>query len=76
MYEPVYRSVMGANCKNKKPLTEQEKTNKIISNIKDIKVTSRLKDKEIDTEIAAINENSATLKKIPFIKEKPKKNLV
>jgi len=73
MYDPVYRSVMGANCKNKKPLTEQEKTNKIISNIKDIKVTSRLKDKEIDTENAAINENSATLKKIPYIKEKPKK---
>jgi hypothetical protein len=73
MYDPVYRSVMGANCKNKKPLTEQEKTNKIISNIKDIKVTSRLKDKEIDTEIAAINQNSATLKKIPYVKEKPKK---
>ena len=73
MYDPVYRSVMGAKCKNQKPLEGQEKTNKIISNIKDIKVTSRLKDKEIDTEIAAINENSATLKKIPYIKEKPKK---
>ena len=73
MYDPVYRSVMGAKCKNQKPLEGQEKTNKIISNIKDIKVTSRLKDKEIDTKIAAENENSATLKKIPFIKEKPKK---
>mgnify|MGYP006873043318 FL=1 len=73
MYDPVYRSVMGANCKNKKTLTEQEKKNKIISTIKDIKVTSRLKDKEIDTENAANNENSATLKKIPYVKEKPKK---
>ena len=73
MYDPVYRSVMGAKCKNQKPLEGQEKTNKIISNIKDIKVTSRLKDKEIDTKNAAENENSATQKKIPFIKEKPKK---
>ena len=62
MYDPVYRSVMGANC-NKKKFTEKEKQEKIINNIKDIKIHSRLEDKEIDLEKAANNQNVATKKK-------------
>ena len=73
MYDPVYRSVMGTNSTNKKKLTKEELNEKIISNIKDIKIHSRLKDKEIVSEQAASNENVATQVKIPYIKEKPKK---
>ena len=72
MYDPVYRNVMGKNH-NKKKITEKEMQDKIISNIKDIKIHSRLQDKEIDSEKAANNQNFATKQKIPFIKEKPKK---
>ena len=72
MYDPVYRSVMGTNNTNKKKFTEKEMEEKIITNIKDIKIHSRLQDKEIVSEKAAFNENVATQMKIPFIKEKPK----
>ena len=72
MYDPVYRSVMGTNKTNKKKYTEKEMQDKIISNIKDIKINTRLQDKEIISEKAAFNENVPTQKKIPFIKEKPK----
>ena len=72
-YDPVYRNVMGTNNKNKKPITEEEKKNKIMSTIKEIDVHSRLKDKEIDCEKAALNEKNVTDKKIPFIVEKKEK---
>ena len=72
-YDPVYRNVMGTNNKNKKSFTEKEKKNKIISTIKEIDVHSRLKDKEIDCEKAALNEKNITDKKIPFIVEKKEK---
>ena len=72
-YDPVYRNVMGTNNKNKKQFTEKEKKNKIISTIKEIDVHSRLKDKEIDCEKAALNEKNVTDKKIPFIVEKKQK---
>ena len=45
---------------------------KIITNIKDIKIHSRLEDKEIVSEKAAFNEKIATQVKIPYVKEKPK----
>ena len=63
---------MGTNNTNKKKFTEKEMEEKIITNIKDIKIHSRLQDKEIVSEKAAFNENVATQMKIPFIKEKPK----
>ena len=74
MYDPVYRSVMGANVKNKKKkeCSEKEKQDKILSSIKDIEVHNRFQDKEIDAEKAAENENTATLNKIPYVKEKKK----
>ena len=71
MYDPVYRSVMGTNKTNKKKFTKEEMEDKIISNIKDINIHTRLQDKEIIAEKAAFGENVATQKKIPFIKEKP-----
>ena len=74
MYDPVYRSVMGANVKNKKkkPCSSKEKQEKILSSIKDIEVQNRIQDKEIDAQKAAENENTATLNKIPYVKEKKK----
>ena len=72
MYDSVYRSVMGTNNTNKKKYTEKEMQDKIISNIKDIKINTRLQDKEIISEKAAFNQSVPTQKKIPFIKEKPK----
>ena len=72
MYDPVYRSVMGTNNTNKKKFTEKEMEEKIITNIKDIKIHSRLEDKEIVSEKAAFNEKIATQVKIPYVKEKPK----
>ena len=72
MYDPVYRSVMGTNNTNKKKYTEKEVEDKIISNIKDIKINTRLEDKELDSQKAVFNDNIATQIKIPFIKEKPK----
>ena len=72
MYDPVYRSVMCPIVNNKKEISEKEKQEKIFSNIKDIDVNNRFEDKEIDTEQAANNENTVTLNKIPYIKEKKK----
>ena len=71
MYDSVYRSVMGTNNTNKKKFTEKEMQDKIISNIKNINIHTRLQDKEIISEKAAFGESVATQKKIPFIKEKP-----
>ena len=45
MYDPVYRNVMGAQCKNTKKYEGEELTAKIISSIKGIDVPSRFKDK-------------------------------
>ena len=74
MYDSVYRSVMGTSNTNKKKYTEKEMQDKIITNIKDIKINTRLQDKEIISEKSAFNQNVPTQKKIPFIKEKPKIN--
>ena len=72
MYDPVYRSVMGAKKDHKKKLTDKEMKTKLMSNIKGIDVPSRIKDKEIDSKKLLLKQNIPTDKKIPFIKEPPK----
>jgi hypothetical protein len=72
MYDPVYRSVMGAKAKNKKKITENEMKSKLMSSIKGIDVPSRIKDKELDSKKVVLGQNTPTDKKIPFIKEPPK----
>ena len=73
MYDPVYRSVMGAQCKNKKKYEGDELKSKIISSIKGIDVPARLKDKELDSKKAIEKQKVATDKKIPFEERKRKK---
>ena len=70
MYDPVYRNVMGAQCKNTKKYEGEELTAKIISSIKGIDVPARFKDKELDAKKAARKLNAPIDKKIPFVKEK------
>jgi hypothetical protein len=74
MYDPVYRSVMGAKAKNKKKISENEMKSKLMSSIKGIDVPSRIKDKELDSKKVVLGQNTATNKKIPFIKEPPRPN--
>jgi hypothetical protein len=69
MYDPVYRNVMGAQCKNKKTYKDDELKEKIISSIKGIDVPSRLKDKELDAKKASEKQNVAIGRKIPTSKE-------
>ena len=72
MYDPVYRSVMGAKKFHKKKLTEKEMKSKLMTSIKGIDVPSRIKDKELDSKKFVLKQNIPTDKKIPFIKEPPK----
>ena len=74
MYDPVYRSVMGAKKIHKKKLTEKEMKTKLMTSIKGIDVPSRIKDKELDSKKLVLKQNIPTDKKIPFIKEPPKPN--
>ncbi len=78
MYDPVYRSVMGAQCKNTKKYKGDELKNKILSSIKGIDVPARIKDKELDAKKAIEKQQVPTDKKIPFVKDinqiKKKKN--
>ena len=69
MYDPVYRSVMGAECKNKKKYEGEELKSKIISSIKGIDVPSRIKDKELDAKKAIEKQQVPTDKKIPYVKD-------
>ena len=64
---------MGAEFKNKKQYKEEELKNKIISNIKNIDVPARLKDKEYDPKKDAEKQAMPTNRKIPFIKKKKKR---
>lgn len=75
MYDPVYRSVMGAKKDHKKKITEKEMKTKLMTSIKGIDVPSRIKDKELDSKKLVLKQNIPTDKKIPFNKEpeKPKK---
>ena len=69
MYDPVYRNVMGAQCKNTKKYEGDELKAKIISNIKNIDVPARLKDKEVDAKKAIDKQSVPIKKKIPTSKE-------
>ena len=69
MYDPVYRNVMGAQCKNKKKYEGEELKEKIITSIKGLDVPSRIKDKEVDAKKAIEKQNVPIDKKIPFVKE-------
>ena len=69
MYDPVYRNVMGAQCKNKKKYEGDELKEKIISSIKGIDVPTRIKDKELDAKKAIEKQNVPIDKKIPYVKD-------
>jgi hypothetical protein len=69
MYDPVYRDVMGAECRNKKKYEGDELKSKIITSIKGLDVPSRIKDKEIDAKKAIEKLMVPTDKKIPYDKE-------
>ena len=69
MYDPVYRSVMGAQCKNTKKYEGEELKNKLISSINGIDVPSRIKDKEINTKKEVENQKVPINKQLPFVKD-------
>ena len=69
MYDPVYRNVMWAHCKNKKKYEGDELKEKIISSIKGIDVPTRIKDKELDAKKAIEKQNVPIDKKFPYVKE-------
>ena len=70
MYDPVYRSVMGASCKNVKPPKDQEELNKkMLCSIKGLNVASNIKQKEVDSKTMVLRSNSPTNMKIPVMKE-------
>ena len=73
MYDPLYRDIMGAKCKNQKKYKGEELKSKIISNIKNIDVPARLKDKEYDPKKAVEIQINTIDKKIPFKTKKKKK---
>ena len=73
MYDPLNRDIMGAKCKNQKKYKGEELKSKIISNIKNIDVPARLKDKEYDPKKAVELQINTIDKKLPFIKTKKKK---
>ncbi len=70
MYDPVHRNVMGKKVeKKKKKGTDEEMKNKLMSSIHGINVPSNIKDKEIDAEKLAKNQNVPTEAKLPYSKE-------
>ena len=70
MYDPVYRSVMGASCRNVKPPKDQEELNqKMLYQIKGLNVASNIKQKEVDSKTMVLRSNSPTDMKIPIMKE-------
>ena len=71
MYDPVFRNVMGTRYNNKKKYTDKEMHDTILNNIRDIKLSTKLYDKNIISEKNAFNEKVATQNKIPYVKEKP-----
>ena len=70
MYDPVHRNVMGTKKeKKKKNITEEEMKSKVMNSIQGIDVPNNIKDKEINAEKMAKNQNVATNDKLPFSKE-------
>ena len=64
MYDPVHRKRMRHDLANAK-LNEEETQKKVESNIKNIDVGSRIKDKEIDSSKIDNDNNLTTVKKLP-----------
>ena len=76
MYDPVHRKRMRSDLLSKK-LNEEETQKKVESNIMNIDIGSRMKDKEIDSSKINKDNNLATIKKLPkskygIIKKKEK----
>ena len=71
LYDPLYKDAMGNNTKKKK-FTEKQMKDKIISEMKDIKIQTMMNDKNINDINLFPNENfnMTTEIKIPFVKEK------
>ena len=77
MYDPVHRKRMRNDLICKK-LNEEETQKKVESNIMNIDIGSRIKDKEIDSSKINKDNNLATIKKLPkskygIVKKKEKK---
>ena len=64
MYDPVHRKRMRPDLVNAK-LNDEETQKKVESNIKNIDVGSRIKDKEIDSSKINHDNNMTTIKKLP-----------
>ena len=64
MYDPVHRKRMRSDLMSKK-LNEEETQKKVESNIMNIDIGSRIKDKEIDSSKINKDNNLATIKKLP-----------
>ena len=64
MYDPVHRKRMRSDLISKK-LNEEETQKKVESNIMNIDIGSRIKDKEIDSSKINKDNNLATIKKLP-----------
>ena len=64
MYDPVHRKRMRSDILSKK-LNEEETQKKVESNIMNIDIGSRIKDKEIDSSKINKDNNLATIKKLP-----------
>ena len=69
MYDPVYSSVMGAQCKNTKKYEGNELKNKLISSINGIDIPSRIKDKEINAKREVEKQKVPINKQLPFVKD-------
>ena len=67
MYDPVHRKRMRNDLVNVK-LNDEDTQKKVESNIKNIDVGSRIKDKEIDSSKINKGDNMTTLKKLPKAK--------
>ena len=65
MYDPVHRKRMRPDIVNKKKMDKDEEQKEIESNIKNIDVGLRIKDKEIDSSKTNPDNNMVTLKKLP-----------
>ena len=64
MYDPVHRKRMRTDLVNKK-LNKEETQKKVESNIMNIDIASRMKDKEIDSSKINKDNNMTTIKKLP-----------
>ena len=75
MYDKEYREVMGAPSIMNKTMSKDQMKKKVLNSIKQIDVSCRISDKELDSKKAALKLNNATHKKLPSRKLSiPKEN--